>query len=635
MPTIQLLDKTVAELIAAGEVVERPASIIKELVENALDAGATRIQVEIKNGGVRYIRVTDNGHGIPCDEMPTAFLRHATSKITTAEDLDAIMTLGFRGEALASIAAMCRVEMLSRQPEKDMGGRYHIEGGELILHEAAGGPVGTTIVVRDIFYNTPARMKFLKKDLTEAAAVTQTLERLALIHTSVSFSYIKDGKRVFTTPGDGLLLSTARIILGNECAEGLVPVHYNRDGTRVTGFILAPRASRATRNMQYFYINSRYIRSKLLTGSLEEAYKHKLMGGRFPGCILDLGIRPGAVDVNVHPAKIEVRFSDEKTIYNAVYSACKEALEPAAAIVPADKRINVFALHDFDYSNKQQTLRDTSAEALQLADIPYMAFSNPYKGAGQGSASSSGTKAGLPVSAQGENASFSENIPKTAVLDRPLETETNIPEAETATATAKIPVPQNEPEPLFFKAIGEVFGTYVLVEQGDYFYLIDKHAAHERYRYDQMLHDTAGQDAQSLLEPLPVNLPASDYATAIEYQDVFRKMGIDFDDFGEGTLLIREIPMILANSNIADIVLELTGAITDHHRDLTPDYVAGLFASVACRGSIMAGDHSHQDELDFIADLVMSRGITHCPHGRPTFLRYSKRELERMFGRLI
>jgi DNA mismatch repair protein MutL len=642
MPGIRLLAPSVAELIAAGEVVERPASIVKELVENSLDAGATRIQVEIKNGGVRYIRVTDDGCGIPFDELPTAFVRHATSKIVAAEDLDAILTLGFRGEALASVAAMCRVEMLSRQPESDMGGRIQIEGGDVLLHERAGCPVGTTIVVRDIFYNTPARMKFLKKDIAEAAQVSHILERLALINPGVSFSYIRDGKRLFTTPGDGLVLSAVRMVLGSDLADGLLPVDFSGDGIGVSGFITMSNRGRPTRAMQYFYINGRTVQSRLLTGALEEAYRQRLVGGRFPGCVLNLTIQPGAVDVNVHPAKTEVRFSDERRVYNALYSACKETLTPPAAR-PAPA-MSPFALGDFDYSDKQQALSGLPPLKGRMAPA---AFSPDGRDRPSSAPASDRRPVSGPAARPTQPAARPDDSPAHLILrddtglrpppERPPIAAIDSPPPEDGTPElppVEQPATTAQDSPPDFRVIGELFGTYILTESGEDFYLIDKHAAHERYLYNRLLDSTEGIERQTLLTPLTVHLPKSDYAAAVASAEEFAAMGLVFDDFGEGTLLLREVPMLLATGDPVAAVAEMAAAVSAYRRDITPSYVAGLLASVACRTAVMAGDRSSEGELAFIAGLVLGGEATHCPHGRPTSRRFSRREIERMFGRL-
>lgn len=638
MPGIRILNATVAELIAAGEVVERPASIIKELIENALDAGATRIVAEIKNGGVRYIRVTDNGCGIPFDELPTAFVRHATSKIVTAEDLENILTLGFRGEALASIAAMCRVEMLSRRQESEMGGRVKIEGGEMMLHEQAGGPAGTTITVRDIFYNTPARMKFLKKDMAEAAQVSQTIERLALMNPGVSISYIRDDKRIFTTPGDSLVLSAVRTVLGGDFADSLIPVEYSADGIGISGLISQPNRARPTRAMQYFYINGRTVQSRLLTGALEEAYRQRLMGGRFPGCVLNITIRPGAVDVNVHPAKTEVRFSDERRIYNALYSACKEALTPAAEPRPAPG-ISPFALKDFDYSRQQQSLkgapqlkgRMASAKADQLAPKSEGAYPPREKSPFAPVAPQQIRPDHLTFRDEGDHPSR-EKSPFAPVPDKPAPTRQEEGPYPTTDKTPSSPPPES-PTP-DFRVIGEFSGTYILAESGESLYLIDKHAAHERHLYDRLIGTAEGIERQTLLMPIAISLPKADYAAAVASAGQFNALGLVFDDFGEGTLLLREVPMILTEADLPAAVAEMAAAAAACRRDITPGFIAELLASVACRGAVMAGDRTGMSELEFITELVLSGKVTHCPHGRPASRRFSRREIERMFGRL-
>ncbi|HWP51436.1 MAG TPA: DNA mismatch repair endonuclease MutL, partial [Clostridia bacterium] len=369
MGKINVLPAAVAELIAAGEVVDRPASIIKELVENALDAGATRITVELNDGGITYLRVSDNGSGMTREDVPLAFIRHATSKIASEKDLDSIGTLGFRGEALPSIAAVSRVKVIARTAESPIGCRYSITANEPPVMEDIGCGVGTSIEVRDIFYNTPARMKFLKKDATEGNAVASLMDRLALANPAVALEFIRDGKRMLKTPGDGKLLSVLRVVCGAEMAAGMIPVSLKSEGVLVTGLISRPNVSRSTRSLQTFFINSRYVRSKTCAGAVEEAYKNRLMTGRFPACVLNLEVDFNTVDVNVHPAKLEVRFSNERTVYNAVYSACVDALSQHER-GPVDvkrKKINTFSLSDFDYSERQVTLRQVGRAADSFA----------------------------------------------------------------------------------------------------------------------------------------------------------------------------------------------------------------------------------------------------------------------------
>ena len=353
MPKINLLGPEVSELIAAGEVVDRPASVIKELVENAIDAGATRVTVEIRRGGVTFLKVSDNGCGILREDVRNAFVRHATSKIKTADDLDSIFTLGFRGEALASIAAVSRIELITRTDGDISGTHYRAEGGRETLFADIGCPVGTSIAVEDLFYNTPARMKFLKKDLSEGNAVAGLIDRLALGNPSVAFTFLRDGVKKLQTPGDGNLLTAIRLILGTEVAAGMLPCGFSRDGIEVAGFLSKPSVSRASRSLQSFYINSRCIRSKTLVSALEEAYRNRLMGGRFPACVLNLSMDAANLDVNVHPAKLEVRFSDERRVFGAVYAACVSALDTENLPQPAPKaKITPFSLQDFDYTEK-------------------------------------------------------------------------------------------------------------------------------------------------------------------------------------------------------------------------------------------------------------------------------------------
>ena len=697
MGKINLLPPSVAELIAAGEVIDRPASIVKELVENSLDAGANRISVEIRNGGITYLRVTDNGCGISREDLPTAFVRHATSKIATAKDLDAIMTLGFRGEALPSIAAVSRICVTTRTQQSALGTRYRLSGADQAVLEDAGCAVGTEFEVRDVFYNTPARMKFLKKDVTEGNAVAALLERLALANPQVSFELIRDGKRILQTPGDGNLRSVIRLVCGADVAGAMLPVSFLRDGIGVSGMISRPSVARSTRSLQTFFINSRYVRSRTCAGAVEEAYKNRLMTGRFPACVLNLTIDSSLVDVNVHPAKLEVRFSSEREVYNAVYSACLEALERAEHRNPASQKpLNPFSLSDFDYSGRQTsllqggrtgsapvrpaapgispsclgkemlTLKDTTAAQEILAggrvvpaaggisyqqefkvkpatrtislDIERTDYPHDYKDNHYVKQNNITYKNGGNLKENLDNNSSSaasaeptvEDLPPSAALsqDRPALEQPAEPAPDFA-------APLSEPEP--YRVIGEVFCTYLLVEQGDQLLLIDKHAAHERVIYNRIRHlGEAGQaDRQLLLTPQPVTLPREEYAALLEHPQALEALGITAEDFGERTLLVREMPMALADLSPEELLTETAQRILACRTRLTPDAMDELLYSIACKAAVKAGSGLGRPEMEQIAAMVLGEeGVRYCPHGRPVILPLSRREIAKMFGRM-
>ena len=636
---IHLLEKKVAELIAAGEVVERPCSVVKELVENCIDAGATAVTVEIKNGGVRYIRVTDNGCGIAREDVPTAFLRHATSKVQTEDDLDAISTLGFRGEALASVAAVAHVELITRTSEEPMGTRYCIDGGEETLLEDAGCPKGTTILVRDLFYNTPARMKFLKKDVSEANAVASAVDRIALSHPEVSVKFIRDGKQERMTPGDGKLLSTIHAVFGRQFAQGLLPVDYTLDGVKVSGYISKPSASRPNRSMQSFFINGRYVRTRTAAVALEEACKGSVMVGKFPACVLNLTLNLALVDVNVHPAKIEVRFVNERPIFDAVYHACKNAL---GADAPAQ---------EIDLSKVAKLVRAPAAEtAQQLTLSPSSAAPQaplPKRGVDRAvlQAPADISYAPSPVVSIPSipKAPAAPPAPRNPGWDIVVEEETQKepqtppapkPPAKPPFAPSKEPAPTTgSPSAREARLIGEAFSTYILLESGDELLLIDKHAAHQRLLYEH-IKSQAQLTPQLLLTPVTVTLDRESYAAVLENLDTLSSLGFETEDFGAGAVLVRSAPLQMDGQDAGDLVTEIAGKLTKNVRDLTPERLEWVYHSVACRAAVKAGDHSNPQELYDLAKRTLEEDVRHCPHGRPVAVRLTKKQLEKQFGRI-
>lgn len=622
MPRIYVLDKAVAELIAAGEVVERPASIVKELMENSIDAGATQLTVEIQGGGIRLIRVADNGCGIEREDIPRAFIRHATSKVRSAEDLDGILTLGFRGEALASIAAMCRVELTTRTAGDPEGMTCRVEGGETLEICPAGCPVGTAITVRDVFYNTPARMKFLKKDVSEGNAVAQAVEKCALAHPSVAFRFVRDGVTKLRTSGSGDQLAVIRAIYGKELADAMLPVEYDYDNKiRVTGYVSHPNGAKPSRAYQNFFINSRYVRTRTAAAALEEAFKNKLMGGKFPACALNLELAAQAVDVNVHPAKIEVRFSDEKPVYQAVYFAVRTALNRLSAPLesppkPAAAKVNPITMHHRDPEPVQQTM--TAREFRQLFDAK---------------------PAAPAVPAVRQKLSMQSSRLDIAVDDSPPAADIPLPDAPAPAACAE-PIPEPEPEPLPepnpYRLIGELFSTYILLEQDDDLVIVDKHAAHERILYEQLRENLAYGNRQVLLTPQAVTLAREEYDALLTGLDRVQAMGFTLEDFGEGTVLVREAPIELGERDIVACLIEIAGRLTSGNQDLTPETLDRLYYNIACRSAVKGGDRNHALELaDIVERLRRHPEITHCPHGRPVAVRLSRHEVEKRFGRLV
>ena len=658
MGRIHVLEKQVAELIAAGEVVDRPSSVVKELLENAVDAGSTAVTVEIQHGGVSYLRITDNGSGIAREDVPTAFLRHATSKVNSPEDLEGIGTLGFRGEALASIAAVARVELLTRVGDALEGTRYVIAGGEEEECTEAGCPAGTTIVVRDLFFNTPARMKFLKKDVVEGNAVASVMDKIALSHPEISFRFVRDGKETLHTPGDGDLKSAIYAVYGREFTQGLIPVDYSYGGTSVKGYVSRPAAARPNRSMQNFFLNGRYVKSRTAMVALEEAFKGSLMVGKMPACVLHLTVSCRAVDVNVHPAKIEVRFVNEKPLFDCVYHGVKTALNqgdtPRVAQFPT-ARPPVFAgvqpeVRQLSLSQRQEKpAGDVEEQTSRREDGPepeisVPKLSRPFSPSGHGTVRESfaATRPIYPAESEPEEnpapPAGSEKAGQALPQADPQHEDTvpfpETPKPENAVQFEQAPEPETQPEPSF-RLVGEAFGTYVILESGDDLIWIDKHAAHERMIYEKLKAERGDADCQLLLEPVSVTLEKNEYAAVLEAWDLCRKAGFEIDDFGAGTVLVRTAPLILEGEGIADAVMEMAGYLVRSKTDLTTEKLDWLYHNVACRAAIKAGDELSREELTALAaQLAAHPEIRYCPHGRPVSIVMRRRDLEKQFGRL-
>lgn len=647
MPEINILPKHVAELIAAGEVVERPASVVKELMENSIDAGASAVTVEIRRGGITYIRITDNGCGIDRGNIRKAFISHATSKIKEADDLDSILTLGFRGEALASVAAVARVEIMTRAENEEIGTRYCIEGSEEILLDDAGCPKGTTIIVRDIFYNTPARMKFLKKDVTEANAVAGVVDRIALSHPEVSVKFIRDGKEALSTSGDGVMKNTVYSVFGREFSQSLMECSYELGGIKTDGFISKPVNARANRTMQFFFLNGRLIKTRTGSAALEQAYKNSIMVGKFPACVLNLTIPAEAVDVNVHPAKTEVRFADEKKIFDAVYYCAKFALQqndtrPQMSFeTKAQMKINSqqlpqplkkeqmrftqTAVNDNKKSEKEQISAYVSA-LQNIAPKPKPIVLN------------SDTK-NTPAREENDEDILlnSPAVPKTEEIKQEpvIIEEKPLPEIKEQEAIQEIAEEKETYVPEPFRVIGEAFKTYILVEQGEKMLVIDKHAAHERMIFESLKKNVNDAESQMLLMPVTVTLSKEEYNAVIENTDILLKAGYAVEDFGQGMVIVTECPTFLEAGDISDVIAELAGYLSENRRELVPEKLDWIYHSTACRAAIKAGDNTTEYELEkFVERLLSDPDIRYCPHGRPVLIEMSRKEIEKSFGRI-
>ena len=654
MPQIQCLPPHVADLIAAGEVVERPASVIKELLENAIDAGASAIVAEIEHGGLTYIRITDNGCGIPAEQLPTAFLRHATSKLRAAADLTAIGTLGFRGEALAAIAAVSRVDIFSRAAGEEMGAALHLEGGKPGQTEPTGCPEGTTICVRDLFYNTPARMKFMKKDSAEGAAVSGVVQHLALSHPDVSFKLLRDGQEVLHTPGDGQLLSAIYAAMGRDFALGLLPISGSGGDVKVEGFVTKPLNGHGSRGKQVFFVNGRFVKSQLLTAALEEAYKNQLLKGRFPGCVLHVTLPADRVDVNVHPAKTVVKFVSDKAVFDAVYYTILDALnaekapkkpdnvpeffqkmtarefkEKAAAPAEEKKPLGSFLPKSAAPATKN-VIRDSvpamaqrphSAETVYVRDV-----AEPEKPIVTSS----------PLT--GRTYEITPPVKAEALTEKPAEPETvAVPEAP---AQETITMPQ-EPEQQTmepvkeapWRMVGEVLKTYIICEdEHETVWLIDKHAAHERLRFDVLKANRQPLMAQPLLTPETVELEPESYAAVLDNLPLLQEFGFVCEDFGGGTVLIREVPADILAADAAVTLEELAQKLALGRAD--PNGARDeLLHTMACKSAIKAGMTTDATELAALVEKVQSGEILYCPHGRPVKYQLSKYDIEKMFKR--
>lgn len=621
MPEIKVLPKEISELIAAGEVVERPASVIKELVENSIDAGADNITVEIQHGGITYMRITDNGCGIEKNDVPTAFLRHATSKIKSSGDLNAIGTLGFRGEALAAVSSVARVEMFTKPRDAAFGTHYEIEGGVEKLCEEAGCPDGTTIVIRDIFFNTPARMKFLKKDVSEANAAAAVVERIALSHPEIAFKLIRDGKQALMTPGDGKINTAVYSVLGREFAGTLMEVDGGLDGIGVKGLTCKPVSCRPTRNYQFVFLNGRLVRSGTVTAAVEQAYKNSAMVGKFPGFVLYLTVPLNTVDVNVHPAKTEVRFSDERRIFDAVYSSVKNAL------ARGDTRPEV-KLHEPVFNPFE---RMTTAECKQQPIMKPTVAEEIYKNR---PSLHNAYKPQEKTVLRDANYNVSKTNNTVYIPERIINPPSMAEEAPQPQRTVSVDIMRDvEDERPPITLIGEAFLTYIIVQMGESVFMIDKHAAHERILFNRLKKEQK-TETQTLLTAVIVALTGDEYNAAISNTEALEKAGFEVEDFGNSSVRVSAVPASLTREDIPSVISELAGKLS---KGKAPDSerLDDMYHTVACKAAIKAGSRTSPLEMQKLAERVLySDDVMYCPHGRPVAFEIKRRELEKQFGRI-
>lgn len=650
MGRITVLENKIAELIAAGEVVERPLSVVKELAENSVDAKATHMTVEIRGGGVEYIRVTDDGCGIPAGDVPLAFLRHATSKIQSADDLYDIRSLGFRGEALASIAAVSKVEVFTREADADTGTRILIEGGEVLEMDKAGCAPGTTFVMRSLFYNTPARMKFLKKSSSEAAAVGSLLDRLALCWPQVSLRYICDGKETLFTPGDNTLMGAVYAVYGRETADTLLEVDYALEGVNVKGYISKPLAARGSRKAQHFFLNNRLISSALLTAALEEGYKNSLMTGKFPLCALHITLHPSLTDVNVHPAKAQVKFADDRKIFDAVYWAVRNALKDDSGKAEPSSlaRHEPKACQASEAGGLQMPLRVPQAE-----EKPHMIDILPQDGRQGGVA----LQNGLVYSPQSESPdmlaspAFTEPV-YANIRAKPHEDTHPAPAVPEHSAKGDVPAAGafdessagtdeggesgilEQPVQYSVRLLGEVFDTYYIAQQGDEVLLIDKHAAHERLLFEE-LKRTRRSDAQILLSPVTFRLDKTELSVLLDHAGHLSAYGFLIEEFGPGTAVVREVPAFLFGADIPAVIEEIAAALGGAKGRISPDCEDEILHRMACRAAIKAGTPSSPTEQRALIErLLVEPDIKYCPHGRPVIVALTRQWLDKQFRRI-
>ena len=652
MPVIHVLSPHVADLIAAGEVVERPASAVKELLENAVDAGARTVVLELRAGGRDYIRVTDDGVGMAPEDAGICFLRHATSKLSDERGLEAIGTLGFRGEALAAISAVSRITLTTRRRGAAMGVRVEAEAGEIVSMEETGCPEGTTITVRDLFYNTPARQKFLGTDRSEGAACVQSALRTALGRPDVSFRCLRDGQEEFFSPGDGTAKSAVYALLGRDAAAGLLPVDTESDGVAVRGFVSAPGCCRGNRSAQYFFCNGRPIRSRALQAALEQAYKNTAMAGRFPGCVLYITLPNGLVDVNVHPTKAEVKFAKEKPVFDGVYYGTlaalgrKSAPQAMSGAPLAAETGSAAPRGDFFRTMDADTFRQTyAASPSRRTGTSGVRDSAPYRAASSAAPKPvSSAPVSVPVRTYTPDIP-SGNAPRSPVPapETPVSpavpaapVEKNIPAPETAAETAPEQTVLDEAfraEPVRY--IGEALNVYILLEQGDRLLLIDKHAAHERILFDKMRLNEKPLMPQELLEPQPFNTDPDGAALLEENAALMARLGFALDAFGDTAFLIRAVPAQLDAASAVPLLEDLVEKLREGRSLSVSDVWERLAATVACKAAIKGGWGTEREELLSLAEKVLAGEVTHCPHGRPVMAVFTRAELDKRFGRIV
>ena len=650
MPKIIQLSPHIANLIAAGEVVERPASVAKELLENAVDAGASKVTIEIKDGGMTYLRITDNGCGMTAQDARTAFLRHATSKLRSAEDLSAIGTMGFRGEALAAIASVSRIDLMTKTPGALSGTSLTLEAGQITEESEVGCPDGTTIIVRDLFFNTPARMKFMKSDTVEGSRVTAAVQLQALAHPEVAFQMVRDGKTVLSTPGNGGLEAAVYCVYGRECAR-MVNVESRWEQYSLSGFVSKPTDARPSRSLQTFFVNNRPVKSRLLVAAFEEAYRNQIMVGKFPSCVLHLTMPANTLDVNVHPAKTEVKFLNEKAVFDCVHYGVLGALnktsdrpqvefkkEVPAPTPPsnAGRGLSPAVPPAKEAHRKEPFFRTMTAEEYKTFSTALNDAPQPKQEAAAAAAAKIERSAAGPVREYIMTPTLREPAKKPELP--------RLPEQPAPAVSAPPPKPEPEqeaeqqtialPEAEDWRMVGELYNAYIIVEQGDNAFLIDKHAAHERILFEKLKANQEAISSQALLSPISVRLSPAAAGELLSNQQMLTGLGFEIEEFGENTVLLRQIPMDLGVDEAAETIESLASDLLSGKRAKPETVRDELLHTVACKAAIKAGWHNDEAELLAVVKQVMAReDLKYCPHGRPICVTLSKKQLEKQFKR--
>ena len=629
MPKILQLSPHVANLIAAGEVVERPASVVKELLENAVDAGASQVTVEIRDGGMTFLRVTDNGCGMSEEDAKTAFLRHATSKLRTAEDLGSIVTMGFRGEALAAIASVSRIDLLTKTPGSISGTSLTLEAGSITEASEAGCPDGTTIIVRDLFFNTPARMKFMKSDAVEGSRVAAVVQLQALAHPEVAIRFLRDGKEILSTPGTGSMEAAVYSVYGRESGK-MIPLESRWEDYSLTGFISKPSDARPSRALQSFFVNGRPVKSALLIKAFEEAYRNQIMVGKFPACVLHLTLPATAVDVNVHPAKTEVKFLNEKAVFDCVHYGALSALNkapdrPQVQFKPAPQPAAPMPKPPLPAAPKAVAPKQENFFRTMTAQ-EFKSFSAAIADAPKPSALTAAAVAAAVEQTVTRPVKEPVVLPRITPAKPPVQPEPEQPEP----VQQALPMPEEIP----WRLVGELYNSYILVEQGEEAYLIDKHAAHERILFEKLKANQEAISAQTLLTPVVCRLSPEETGILLDNTQLLDELGFELEEFSDSRLLIRQIPMDLAAEDVTDALGSLAADLLSGRKERKDTVRDELLHTVACKAAIKAGWVTDEKELLTLVKQVMERSdLKHCPHGRPICITLSKKQLEKQFKR--